>query len=491
MGEEADVAILIRSGTPLLFVETHEEGRAVDLFRRVVTQVWRPLYQWTVTEGLVRLDLDVADFGKQHESPKSVLEHIKRAQEDAIYLLMDFHPYLSDPVNERLLREITLDTAKHHRSVVLISPDLELPDSLKRIGSRVKISMPDAEALQNLVQEEAFRWSRHNEGRRVKVSRKSMDILVRNLTGLTLKDARTLTRKAIYNDGAIQDCDLPRVMQAKFELLNRGGVLAFEYETAEFADVAGLDVLKAWVARRQPAMAEAIPGLDPPKGLLLLGVQGCGKSLAAKAIAGGFGVPLLRLDFGTLYNKYHGETERNLRESLDAATLMAPCVLWIDEIEKGLSVGESDGGTSQRVLGTLLTWMAERQSRIFVVATANDVSTLPPELLRKGRFDEIFFVDLPPADVRASILDIHLRRREIDPAEFGLEELAAESDGFSGAELEQAVVSSLYAAHAGDVPLATEHIRQELRATRPLSVIMAEKVAELRRWAASRTVSAH
>lgn len=491
MGEERDVAILIRSGTPLLFVATHEEGRAVDLFRRVVTEVWRPLYQWTVTEGLVRLDLDVADFGKQHDSPQEVLEHIKRSQEDAIYLLMDFHPYLSDPVNERLLREIALHSAKTQRSVVLISPDLEMPAALKRIGARVEISMPDAQALQNLVQEEAFRWSRHNEGKRVKVSRRSMDILVRNLAGLTLKDARTLTRKAIYNDGAIQDCDIPRVMHAKFELLNRGGVLAFEYETAEFGDVAGLSVLKQWVAKRQPAIAKEIPGLDPPKGLLLLGVQGCGKSLAAKAIAGGFGIPLLRLDFGALYNKYHGETERNLRESLDAATLMAPCVLWIDEIEKGLSVGDSDGGTSQRVLGTLLTWMAERQSRIFVVATANDVAALPPELLRKGRFDEIFFVDLPPQDVRAAILDIHLRRRDIDPTTFSLEELAAQADGFSGAELEQAVVSSLYSAHAGDEPLCTEHIRQELLATRPLSVIMAEKVEQLRQWAASRTVSAH
>ena len=239
-------------------------------------------------------------------------------------------------------------------------------------------------------------------------------------------------------------------MQAKYELLNRGGILHYEYDTASFKDVGGLENLKSWLSLRKAAFLNDgnASHLDTPKGILLIGVQGCGKSLAAKATAGVFGLPLLRLDFATLYNKYHGETEKNLRESLKTADVMAPCVLWIDEIEKGLAGSGGETGTTQRVLGSFLTWMAEKNSQVFVVATANDISALPPELIRKGRFDELFFVDLPAAAVREQILDIHLRNREQDPETLDLTTIAAATDGVSGAEIEQAIVSALYAAHA-------------------------------------------
>jgi SpoVK/Ycf46/Vps4 family AAA+-type ATPase len=232
------------------------------------------------------------------------------------------------------------------------------------------------------------------------------------------------------------------------------------------------------------------PALDPPKGVLLLGVQGCGKSLAAKAIAGGFGVPLVRLDFGTLYNKYQGETEKNLREALASTELLSPCVLWIDEIEKGLASGDGDDGVSRRVLGYLLTWMAERKARVFVVATANAVHELPAELLRKGRFDEIFFVDLPTAPVRAQIFAMHLARRKLDAGAFDLPALAAASAGFSGAEIEQAIVSALYDAASGKAALDQPILLAALRQTRPLSVLMAEQVGALRAWAQDRCVPA-
>jgi SpoVK/Ycf46/Vps4 family AAA+-type ATPase len=257
-------------------------------------------------------------------------------------------------------------------------------------------------------------------------------------------------------------------------------------------DVAGLVRLKTWLQQRRTVFLapEAPPGLDAPKGLLLLGVQGGGKSLAAKAVAGAWHVPLLRLDFGVLYNKYYGETERNLRQALKTAAVMAPCVLWIDEIEKGLAVDDNEGGPSKRVLGTLLTWMAEREEKVFLVATANDITALPPELLRKGRFDEIFFVDLPDHEVRTAIFSIHLRKRDQDAGGFDLEALAIASEGFSGAEIEQAVVSALYTAHARNESLSSAHIQEEIANTRPLSVLMAEKIAYLRAWASERTVPA-
>ncbi len=280
-------------------------------------------------------------------------------------------------------------------------------------------------------------------------------------------------------------------MEAKYELLNSGGILQFEYDTAKFHDVGGLEKLKLWLQQRKPAFMnnEDAKHLDAPKGMLLIGVQGCGKSLAAKATAGVFGLPLLRLDFANLYNKYHGETERNLRQSLKTAEVMSPCVLWIDEIEKGLAGRGGETGTTQRVLGSFLTWMSQKDRQVFVVATANEIDALPPELIRKGRFDEIFFVDLPRSAVRKLIAEIHLRNRDQKVDEFDLDKIAIATKGFSGAEIEQAIVSALYAAYAQQKPLATEHVLEEVGQTKPLSVVMAERIANLRRWAKGRTVA--
>ena len=257
-------------------------------------------------------------------------------------------------------------------------------------------------------------------------------------------------------------------------------------------ELAGGERLKHWLNGRRAAFLGNIPGLPAPKGVLLTGVQGCGKSFAARWLAAEWSLPLLRLDFGRLYNKYHGESERNLREALRIAESLAPCVLWIDEIEKGLaqdSGGEVDGGVSRRVLGTLLTWLSDRQHGCFIVATSNRIESLPPELIRKGRFDEIFFVDLPNAEIRAAILATHLRRRQLDPQGFDLPALASASDGFSGAELEQAVVSALYQAHALQQPCDQALLLAEIQLTRPLSQVMAEPIAALRHWAAGRTVA--
>ena len=323
----------------------------------------------------------------------------------------------------------------------------------------------------------------------MRTDRKAYELLVDNLSGLSIGDTERLARSAIYDDGALTPSDLKPLMQAKYELLERGGVLSFEYDTAHFADLGGMRKLKSWLERRRAGF-DGATGLDVPKGVLLLGVQGCGKSIAARATAGVFGVPLLRLDFGALHNKYIGETERNLREALATAEVMEPCVLWIDEIEKGLSSGDGDAGTSKRVLGSFLTWLAEKKARVFVVATANDITALPPELIRKGRFDEIFFVDLPQAEARADILRLHTTKRNLTLSELEIRALSSRCDGFSGAEIEQAIVSACYGAHAAKHPVSADLIQREMAATRPLSVVMAERVAELREWAAERTVAA-
>jgi SpoVK/Ycf46/Vps4 family AAA+-type ATPase len=332
-------------------------------------------------------------------------------------------------------------------------------------------------------------WGAEHGHRDVQTTNKALDLLIRNLAGLTVTDARRLALKAINDNGVISESDMPEVMRAKYELLGHDSLLSFEHETVQFAEIGGMQRLRQWLTLRKDFFLDVQSSLDPPRGVLLLGVQGCGKSLAAKAAAGIFGVPLLRLDFGVLYNKYYGETERNLRQALETAEVMSPCVLWMDEIEKGLSTDADDDGLSRRVLGTLLTWLSEKRKPVFIVATANDIARLPPEMVRKGRFDEIFFVDLPSPQNRRDILAIHLRKRGLDPARFDLDALAAATQGFSGSEIEQAVVSAMYAAHAQGSDLSQANLLAEIRQTKPLSIVMAEKVEEIRRWAEGRTVS--
>jgi len=321
----------------------------------------------------------------------------------------------------------------------------------------------------------------------VLVDPRARDLLVENLGGLSLGEVERLARGAV-SDGALVASDLPAVMQAKYSLLHQSGVLEYEHDVPSAADLGGMARLVQWLERRRPAFDGSSPELEPPRGLLLVGVQGCGKSMAAKVAAGVFGVPLLRLDLAAVHNKYVGESERILRETLATADVLAPCVLWVDEIEKALADDES--GAARRVLGTLLTWLAERRSRAFVVATANDVSELPPELVRKGRFDEMFFVDLPDAAARAHILRVHAARRGLLLTDADLYALVPASEGYSGAEIEHSVVSAMYVAHDGGGPVSAAYVLGELRATKPLSVVMAERIAGLRQWAAGRTVPA-
>ncbi len=495
MDQQHDLELILRSRTPIVVIETRDEKRILELIRSVnlsaIGEAYTPLFRWTITDGLQRLDIDLEPQA-MNSDPADLLKHIRAVKKPGIYVLLDFHPFIDDPVNVRLLKDICVQSPALERQIVLISHAIKLPAELESFAARVDLKLPSGDERRQIVERIANEWSDRNQGARVKADSRAYDLLIENLSGLTYADTERLARNAIFVDGAITRSDLPEVMRAKYELLNRGGALNFEYDTARFSDIGGLERLKTWLRqrrapfRREPDAAH----LDPPRGILLIGVQGCGKSLAAKATAGIFGVPLLRLDFGAVYNKYHGETERRLRESLQTADVMSPCVLWIDEIEKGLAGRGGETGTTQRVLGTFLTWMSEKKTSVFVVSTANEINELPPELVRKGRFDEIFFVDLPDSHVRASIFAIHLTGRSQELGQFDLEALANASDGFSGAEIEQAIVSSLYAAHAKRKALDTQTLLRELHGTRPLSVVMRERIQALRDWAQTRTVPA-
>lgn len=487
MPEQKDLELLIHGHTPILQIETHEEKRALDLLVRIATSNVIPIFKWSVTEGLRRVDIDLG-VQRHNAEPKDVLAHIKASTVDGIYVLLDFDPYITDPVNERYIKEIAMQFEGGSNKLVFISHKIEMPRGLSSKVAKFELSLPDARALEAMVRDEAANWRRES-GQQVATDSRTLERLVRNLGGLTFNDARRLIRNVIVDDGAITEEDLPEVMRAKYQLLNRDDALSFEFETTRFSEVGGMHRLKRWLQQREKVFHGLIeqPGIDTPKGVLLLGVQGCGKSLAAKAIAGIWKVPLLRFDFGALYNKYIGESEKNLRESLKTAEVMAPCVMWIDEIEKGIS-GGNDDGTSKRVLGSLLTWLAENRSNVFIVATANNIDDLPPELIRKGRLDEIFFVDLPTQEVRKQIFSIHLDKRKVSLATVDLDRLAADSEGFSGAEIEQAVVSAIYSSYGDDQPLTTDTLLAEISTTRPLSVVMDGQIQQLRQWAESRTV---
>lgn len=485
-----DLGLMLDRNIPLILIESHEEARVLELLTRVGIKRGMAVQQWTISDGLRRLSFGEEVNGQSTSQPVDALKNIKAREHGGMFLLCDIHPFLDEALVIRLLKDIAIQHEKHKKTLILLSHQIEAPAELHRYTVHFKMQLPDEAQLLSMVKEEAREYTK-NSGRRVKTDSGTLQQVVSNLRGLTISDARRLVQGLIIDDGAISQDDVPEVSKAKMALLDMEGVMSFESDTARFGEVAGLSNMKSWLEQRREAFLTADQDMRP-KGMMLFGVQGGGKSLAAKAVAGSWGLPLLRLDFGALYNKFFGETERNLREALKLAETMSPCVVWIDEVEKGVSQDSNDGGVSQRLLGTLLTWMAEHGKEVFVVATANNIHVLPPELMRKGRLDEIFFVDLPSAKVREAILDIHLKKRGLRPSLFDLPLLADISEGFSGAELEQAVVSAWHSIKTDDNThsVSTEVLMSEIQKTQPLSVTMSEKLEALREWANGRAVNA-
>jgi len=482
--------LVLESRLRLVVIESWDERRVLETLSGLAVSRGLTLHLWSVTEGLRHLTFggESLDAGESCQ-PEVALKRVKYDPLGSLYVFCDLHPFLDEPRVVRLLKEIAMAQGPSASTLVLVSHAFKLPAEVQRYAARFCLALPSEEELLSIVREEATHWSERNRGARVRTDNRTLQQVVKNLRGLSHAEARTLAQSLICDDGAITQDDLPALNRKKFELLDMEGVLGYEHETARFADVGGLPNFKRWLGERQAAFLASQSG-DMPRGVMLVGVQGGGKSMAAKAVAGLWGLPLLRLDFACLYNKFFGETERNLREALKLAESMAPCVLWMDELEKGLATGEMDGGVSQRVLGTLLTWMAERDAPVFMVATANAVDRLPPELLRKGRFDELFFVDLPDEAVRAEIFRVHLQRRDLELGNFDLSALARACDGFSGAEIEQVVVAAVYAGQAQSREADQNMLLECIRGTSPLSVLMAEQLEKLRGWASERTVLA-
>ena len=486
-----DLALLLRSRHPLILCETVEEQRFETLLREVSSSLSIPYWSWSAASGL--LPSHPQDAEKSFDLAWT-LRTIRRTSGDGTWLLKDPMPHLEAPATLRLLRETAQEFAGTARTIVLVGANLAAKPELEDLQIRFEFALPGAAELSDLLQRTTRRLTR-DRGVRVTLTPADARGIVSDLQGLTMFEAERALARTIAEDNTLTAEDRPKIRETKKDLVEGGGLLDF-LPTAEGLDqIGGLAKLKKWIATRRIGFLPdgADQPLDPPKGILLIGVQGCGKSLAAKAVAAAWGLPLLTLDAGKLLAPYIGESERNLRDALRRVERMAPCVLWIDEIEKAFTAArssESDGGVSKRLIGALLTWMQERGSRVFLVATANAVEELPPELMRKGRMDEVFFVDLPSAAARAEIFRLHLTRRKEDVSRFDIAALAAASEGFSGAEIEQAIVSALYEARTGRFPLDTNAILVAIRSTRPLSVVRAERVDALRAWAAGRCVPA-
>jgi AAA+ superfamily predicted ATPase len=488
-----DLELLIRASHPLVLLDTEEEDRARAFLDHAVDHLGLPTFRWNAAMGLKRLGEAQPVYGTQRLD--GCLDHIASSGATRVlYHLEGAVELFDDPDRTAKLVGLCDQLAPLHSTLLMSGAASALPARIQRRATRVTLEPPSDQEYYRFING-ILGELRKRQPVRMDLDAEQAAKLVASVRGLTLFEVRKIVTQAILRDGQLGPHDLEFVLDAKRDVVQQSGVL--EYYAAEqgLDDIAGLSRLKHWLSRRapvfdDPSRAEAF-GLSAPRGLLLLGVQGCGKSMCAKAVARAFSLPLLRLDPSRLYNKYLGESERNLRKAIAVAERLSPVVLWIDEIEKvlGPSKGE-DTGASQRIFGSFLTWLGEKRAGVFVIATANDITSLPPELLRKGRFDEIFFVDLPSHEVRAEILALHLAKRKRDPGAFDLDALAALTEGFSGAELEQVVVAALYAAFADGTELDEAHLRDEIAMTQPLSVTMSEPILALRSWAKGRTVPA-
>jgi ATP-dependent 26S proteasome regulatory subunit len=489
---ERELEVLIRAKYPLIYILSWEERRIESMLVHVAARLNKRLYAWTVTSGVRAIDtVRPTEVDPGARSALQVLAHIESSREAALYLLKDFHPFLGsqqtppNPVVLRKIRDLVQPLKESQKTILFLSPVLRLPPELEKEVTLVDCLLPTAEELEEAL-DRVIRSARRQGGLRLGQEADDRERVLRAARGLTMSEAENVFAKSVV---MARRFDTEIIVAEKKQLIRKSNVLEYYEAVEEMNYVGGMNELKAWLRKRSLAFSEQARefGLPEPRGLLLLGVQGGGKSLIAKAVSTMWKIPLLRLDMGQVFSELVGASEENMRKALRLAETVSPAILWLDEIEKGLSglasSGRSDAGTAARVFGSFLIWMQEKTAPVFVIATSNDITKLPPELLRKGRFDEIFFVDLPRFDERREIFAIHLFKRGREPQEFDLRRLAQETDGFSGAEIEQVIISGLYDAFEAGRDLEEDDLLRNIAHSIPLSQTMREQVTALRNWA--------
>jgi len=546
--------VLINSSTPILVMETSEEMRAVHLARTACAELNMATFEWSIADGLVRsgsntptehkpesrsdksagwTKVNAGTLAQPHtvlspgggegdrltravmssmgseaataassgsiyntREPVQALANMESMTVEAVFILKDFHRHLDDPVVVRRLRDVGQKFSANRRTVILTAPELTVPPELIKLVEYFDLPLPDRDRLHEIVKETLTRLSK-TYSLKLQLDAAGVDSIAANLRGLTEEEAERATSQALVTRYALCPETITDVLDAKKQLLRHSGMLDFVEASDNLAGVGGLENLKHWLGQRRGAWEDSARefGLEPPRGMIILGVQGCGKSLCARAVAGEWKLPLVKFDTSAVYDKYIGETEKRIRKVFQVAESLAPCVLWIDELEKvfagsGPDSASADAGVSSRLLASFLSWMQDRKSPVFVAATCNNVTVLPPELIRKGRFDELFFVDLPNPAERKQIFSIQLTKRKRTPAEFDLDNIAAAAKGYSGAEIDAAVQGAMYAAYAEKTPLTTQHVLNAIAQTVPLSTTRSEEIAALRVWARTRAVPA-
>jgi len=497
----SELEVLVRARYPLIYVVSWEEQRVIRHASKIASRLGKSVFEWSVTTGLVPGGTSIQSQKHRDtatQDPLVALDNVIEHVDPALYVFKDFHPFLKGQNMSvvRRLREVATSMQNTYKTIIIVSPMFQIPAELEKDLTVIDFDLPAEKEFAALVTR-VIGEVKENPKLNVNIDGRMREQIVHALLGLTLAEAENVLAKTLVEHRSLGEKSLSVIHGEKRQIIRKSGVLEY-YDTEENLDsVGGLDALKTWLIRRSVAFTDQARefGLPAPKGVLLLGIQGCGKSLMAKTISNAWQLPLLRFDVGRVFGSLVGSSEQNVRRAIKVAESVSPVVFWVDEIDKAFrgsrgSGGSTDAGTSARVFGTFLTWLSEKKVPVFVVATANDVSLLPPELLRKGRFDEIFFVDLPCFAEREEIFRVHLAKRKLEPSEFDIAGLAHASKGYSGAEIEEAVISALFDVFYEKEQMTTEWLLESLRQTVPLSKTMSEDVDHLRKWAVGRARSA-
>jgi AAA+ superfamily predicted ATPase len=487
-----EIKLLIKSRYPVIYLETIDEEYITNQVKTMADEMEFDTYYWSISNGLRYGDQEDSFYNTN--APAYMLKNMlfimndKNYKYNGLMVFYDLHKHLEDPSVLRLFKDLIQRVKGTKDTIVLISSQYVCPTEIQNFTAHIVAGYPSESEIRQLIKESILEIKRVNKSFKLKITKPELKKIVTILKGLSLNQIMNFLNQ-VTAGGTLETADIATLIDLKKQTFDKAGYLEF-CPQENISNVAGFENLKSWLRVRKKIFTNTSKKLPPPKGIMLMGVQGCGKSTAIKAIANELDIPLYRFDMSRLYSSYLGETEENLRKTINIIEKLSPLCLWVDEIEKGFTTsdGKVDGGVSQRILGTFLTWMQERKSKCFIAATANQIKQLPPEFLRKGRFDELFFVDLPTIEERETLIKIHIKKREYNPEEFDIKELAKNSVDFSGAEIEQGIISAIYGAVSEDEPLCSERILQEFQATKPLAVLKSNEIMQLRLWAKDRTL---